>query len=1112
MVNLRRVFTFLLVIVGVLALSACKKDDPVIEVTEYSALGEWVDGGDGVYSLTTNTAEELDFSYAKGTHTDAYMVKDVSDVDLSTFKTLIVTVEGTGTMLLKLKQANGTAKEISLNVTGITGSYEWNLINDSDFLADVEKISIYAAPTKEDSTGDITISKLMFTVDVAGNYIIQTGFNNIPENVNEFDGTTDTFDFNAKWVNFAEDIYQVTYDGGKTEVSFDKAAGYEWSAMLSAVQGDFTDFNYIVLKVSGTDGQKLLVKPNSYNDYENFVFLTEDIQELVLDITDMSVADKNAITELYVFGAAGTASSGSFTIHEAFFAEEYEYVAPVYDHNVYESGDSFGLEYWYDGGDMNYTISTSGTDTTFDYSKTGEWTYAIAHIDGDLSDFNYIELVVTGAENKTALFKLEGTSGAIEEAVVFDGTQQTIMIDLSTMTQEQLSVINKLLIFAAQGSNIGSGTFTVNSITFMKSGLSVNDLWAENDVDTYELTLTDGVASINYTKGAGQEWVFLKTDFSTIDVTGYNRLTMTFDGEAGKSILVKPNDDGALEQTITFGDDPVTVTFAADSFSNIIIFAEAGVASVSGTFEITSTILRTVVSESPDLTAMVDFTTGAFVEGDAGTYTYTTVEGSTVVAYTKGAGQEWVFGKIDFVAQDVAGLNTMTLVLDGTSGKQILLKPNDDGALEQTVTFGDNPVTVVVTADQFANLVFFAEAGTASVSDSFTIVSATLSYEFTSTNWEDSGDVVYTILVTDGVTAVDYNKGVGQEWSFMRLNYEAADIEGLNTLTLVLDGTSGDQVLIKPNDNGAFEQLVTFGDDPVTVTITMDSLSFVVLFAQGGTASVSGSFEVLSTTVSYVGSDVDHTNSLDFTTGTFVEGDAGTYTFTTVTDTTVVNYTKGAGQEWVYGKIDFDADAVEGMNTMTLVLDGTSGKQVLLKPNDDGALEHWVTFGDDPITVVVNADLFTNLVFFAEAGDASVSGSFTIVSATLSYTYTSTEWIDNGDSVYTITVVDGVSTVDYTKGAGQEWTVLRINLDLEDVADLNTLTITLDGVSGDQVLVKPNDDGALENWVTFGDDPVTVVIPVESFTTIILFGEPGTTDVSGTFTVLETVLSYTETE
>ncbi len=339
-----RFFTLTLLIGGVFTLSACKQDDPVIDpITEYNALGEWLDGGDSVYTIDTNTDEELSFLYDKLTFAYGNMNKEILD-DLSSFKKLVVTAEGSGTMLLKLETDSGDSKEISLNITGVTVSYEWNLISDSEFLGNVTSIVIISAPGKEDSIGDITITKLIFSVDVAENFIIQTDFNIIPQNVVEYDGVEDTFDFNSKWENFSEEIYTVVYDSDTADVSFDKGAGFEWSALKVSVQGDFSDFNYIVLKVSGTEGQKLLAKPNDFGDYENYVFLNSEEQELVLDISEMTDAEKNSITVIYLFGAAGLAPvTGFFTIHEAFFAEEYTYAAPVVVKNIYVSGDSFSI-------------------------------------------------------------------------------------------------------------------------------------------------------------------------------------------------------------------------------------------------------------------------------------------------------------------------------------------------------------------------------------------------------------------------------------------------------------------------------------------------------------------------------------------------------------------------------------------------------------------------------------------------------------------------------------------------------------------------------------------------------------------------------------------------
>jgi hypothetical protein len=835
-------------------LVACNKDEEEVP-TEFNALGAWVDGGDDVYTITTNTEASLTFTYDKGDSTYGFMKTDITD-DLSSYKKLVITLEGSGTILVKLETSDDTpAKEIGLNVTGISGSYEWNLIEDADFLEVVDQIVIIAAPGKVNSIGNVTITKMEFSQDVAANYIIQTGFNNIPQNVNEYDGTGDTFDFNDKWESNDPDLYEITYANDEATVAYDKPASFEWAFMKTMVQGDFTDFNYVVFIVTGTEGHKLLIKPNEYNAYESFIWLTGEEQELVIDLTEMPLAEKNAITDFKFFAAAGTApATGTITIHEAYFAETYDYQPPVIIENEYVEGDEFAIEHWYDGGDLDYTITKDGTDVDVTYTKKGEWTNMQAPITGDLSVFDKVVFEITGQDTKTALLKVEGTAGGNQEDdIVFDGTRQTFEISLETMSNTQKAAIKKLVIFAAQGSAIGSGEFTIHSVTFVKNEEMVYDFvtgWVDGGDSVYTITPEEGKTVVTYNITDPLMWVFMRNNFDAEDVAGYNTLTMTLDGTSGKQVLVKPNDAGALEQWVTFGDEPVTIEVKASAFTTVLIFAEGGSTGVSGSFEILEAYLS-YVEPSIDVTKVVDFTTAAFVENDPDTYDFTVVEGTTVVDYTKGVGKEWAFFRLNFVAEEVAGLNTMTLVLDGTEGKTVLIKPNDSGALEQTVTFGTEPVTVVVTADSFVNLIMFAEPNTAEVNGSFTILSAELSYSIRPNNWIDGGDAVYTITMDGHLVEVAYAK-TGNGWAFIRINFDGAAVEGLNTLQITVSGEAGKSVLVKPNDSGALEQTINFTDDqPVTITVTAASFANIILFAEGGVAPATGTFTIHSVVLTY---------------------------------------------------------------------------------------------------------------------------------------------------------------------------------------------------------------------------------------------------------------------
>jgi len=79
----------------------------------------------------------------------------------------------------------------------------------------------------------------------------------------------------------------------------------------------------------------------------------------------------------------------------------------------------------------------------------------------------------------------------------------------------------------------------------------------------------------------------------------------------------------------------------------------------------------------------------------------------------------------------------------------------------------------------------------------------------------------------------------------------------------------------------------------------------------------------------------------------------------------------------------FDPEEVEGLNTMTLVLQGTNGLQVLLQPNNNIALEQWVTFDGSEQTIVITFDAFDSLKMFAEPFTYNATGSFKIINATV---------------------------------------------------------------------------------------------------------------------------------
>ena len=844
-----KLFLMFLVLGLVFGLAACKENTPE-EVTDFSVLNGWTDGGDGVYTFNTNTATELNVSYNKATFPNASMKSPVLTKDLSVYKKLVITVEGMGSMQVRLETKDGTpAKMVGLNVTAIKGTFEWNLSQSSDFLKKVNRVVIIAAPDKEASTGLLKITALTFSPEIADGFIINENFNNIQTNVNEYNGTDAEFNFNTKYESNDEGVYEISYSGTNAVIDYDKAAGMEWSFMINRVQGDFTNFNYAVFVIQGTAGHKVLAKPNEYNSIESFIWLDGSEQALVINLTSLTLEQKNAITDFKIFIAAGLApAAGQITIKQAFMTADYDYEEPVFEVNEYNGTDStFSLGNWYDGGDLVYTITENAGAFEVDYVKKGDWDNMYALVDGDFSGFTKLEFELTGQLNKTILLKLESASGNKEKQFTFDGTKQVFTIDLTEMTQAQLESLNKVVMFA-QPQSKGSGEFTIHSVTFKSSDYVVDTAWTSNDPGVYTVNGT----VVNYTKGVGHQWSYMINTFSTEKVAGLNKMVIVVKGTAGKSILLKPNDMGALEQRVDFTDaNPVTITVEAAAFTKLLIFAEPNVESVSGSFEIVSITLSYVPVEN-DLSQPVKFN-DKWVANLSSVYTFDVQANKTVVNYTKEAGQNWEWFRVVFNAKDVQGYNTLTITLKGTAGKRVLVKPNDSGALEKFVTFADDqPVTLTFVADQFMSVYMFGAPDVAPETGSFEILDATLSYSANLINtWVENDANTYEVVTLGTLTKVNYTKTDAQEWTFLKSNIAANKLEGLNTVTLVLSGTAGKSVLVKVNNS--VERTVTFeGTAPVTVEITIpEGITGVIIFAEPGTKSVSGSFDIISGMVSF---------------------------------------------------------------------------------------------------------------------------------------------------------------------------------------------------------------------------------------------------------------------
>ena len=322
---------------GIIGLNACSK-----KPTELNALTQF--SGHTDYIISQNDEKALAFDYEKGLEVDASITKSVKG--LKAYKTLLIDIEGSGSVAIILENEAGTeSKKVSIYAPKAGAKYEWDLRDDSAFLDKVRTIRIIAAPGKTEQEGNIRITKLMFTVDLADNYVIQTDFYNIPSNIHDYDGAGTEFHFNSKWTNNEpntddEPIFDFVYEGEKTVVNFDKkGTDFAWAFFYTLVKGDFSKFNYMVFKVKGAAGPKVLAK-FEYTDgaIESSVILDGTEQEFAIDFKALTAEEKKTISRVLVFGDAGVSNTqGSFEILDAYMTTEYTIVNPIV-YNIY-NGD-----------------------------------------------------------------------------------------------------------------------------------------------------------------------------------------------------------------------------------------------------------------------------------------------------------------------------------------------------------------------------------------------------------------------------------------------------------------------------------------------------------------------------------------------------------------------------------------------------------------------------------------------------------------------------------------------------------------------------------------------------------------------------------------------------
>ena len=278
----------------------------------------------------------------------------------------------------------------------------------------------------------------------------------VAESVNKYTGDKKDFHFNKYWADMSGGIYTVTEKDNVTDVQYKKNMGNEWAYISAPVEGKFSDFKYINLKVTGEKGKKLFLKleESAIELKAKFFTLNGKEQILTMDISDIKSKKKlDALKQVMLFASPGEIENGSFVITDAWFSTE----SPTVNKYLGDKQDFHFNKYWEDVFNHGIAIEEDNGIATMTFKKQPDnnWILASTAIDGKFSDFNYVSLKVKGDAGQKFLLKLEnGDKVYGEKLVELSGEEEAVVVELKKDV-EGLDSLKEVRVFPNAGEPEG---------------------------------------------------------------------------------------------------------------------------------------------------------------------------------------------------------------------------------------------------------------------------------------------------------------------------------------------------------------------------------------------------------------------------------------------------------------------------------------------------------------------------------------------------------------------------------------------------------------------------------------------------------------------------------
>ena len=663
-------------------------------------------------------------------------------------------------------------------------------------------------------------------------------------------------------------VYTVADDNGKASVSYTKNSDeHKWAF----VKADITDadkmdkMNTLKFALSGV-GTVIIKLEGAAGAVEVKLLLSDVAAPYELNL--LNSKDKiGTANKVVIFAAPDSANAtGSFVVEELTLTAndpDNYIVNPGWSNidpnsNVYDGvADTFSFnKNWIDNDQVihAFTYNDDGS-VKVDYNK-GAYSYAFAYaeIAGKYGAFPYITFKVQGTAGEAVLFKVEPTDkgdvGNKEITIDFDGTVQTVTLDLSAYTEAQRSTISRVLMFGAPGvvaseTNEAKGSYTVHAAYFtheyegekpvvyetsvyngVDDQFGVNNYWHGDKCYTIEQEGLHAKTTVKYENV--DKWSSIKTKVSG-KLGNFTKLSFGIEIPVGKSVMIKvAGVEKTVEGTGAYDDtnfiDISTKSIAErNAINEILIFAEPDVAGVSGEFSIHWMKFDGYKAQANEYISGSTFNVNANWQGDT-LFNISDADGKTTIAWENATnGNRWSSVYTPYVG-DISNFGELeySITLPANSAIRMSIQ-NGGGDLGDLVNDTNEAKTFTgyfdlskFTKDQLAGtekiMVFplanIVNGGEVDVVTSGSIEISTLKFVYGRTtigengvldvkagNWYATGKG-YTFTAEENGMKVSYNKDKGY-WEMAIMRFDGAALADYSKATLVFTGPEGVQCIFK---------------------------------------------------------------------------------------------------------------------------------------------------------------------------------------------------------------------------------------------------------------------------------------------------------------------------